>query len=132
MRYLPCGPSDVLVIFDKVFTASIFLRIASSNPVKCLEPYNIEFKLLINEFASRLTTQVKKRRLNHDFLKNAELTIIGIPDEPSPYYGRMAPNKVSCRLVIVDDLNREHISEANTWCREHNPEKELKSTREYE
>lgn len=98
---------------------------------RTIEPKNEEFKILINEFANRLMNQIKNRRLNNEFLKKAELTIIGFPNEPSPYFGRMAPNKVNCRLVIVDDLHRKYMSEANTWCREHNAENELKSTREY-
>ncbi len=98
---------------------------------RSIEPQNEEFILLINEFANRLMNQVKNRRLNHEFLKKAELTIVEIPGQSSPCFGKMAPNKINCRLLIIDDLNREHTSDANTWCREHNPEKELKSTRKY-
>lgn len=101
---------------------------------RTLEPRKDEFKVSISEFANRLMNQVRNRRLNHKFLKKAELMIIGFPNEPSPYpyYGKTAPNKIICRLIIVDDLNREHMNETNTWCRKHNPEKESKSTREYE
>lgn len=98
---------------------------------RSIEPDNEEFKLLINEFANRLNNQIENRRLNHNFLKKAELVIIGIPDVPTTHLGRIAPNKVKCRLVIVDDLNREHVGEASTWCRAHNPENESKSGREY-
>jgi len=48
-----------------------------------------------------------------------------------PFLGHLAPNKVICHTEIVDDLNRVYVNEANTWCREHNPKLELKSTREY-
>lgn len=98
---------------------------------KIIEPQNEEFKLLIDEFANRLMTQVLKRKLNPEFLKTAKLTMTGFPEEPTIYFGRMAPNKVSCRLVIIDDLNKEHISEAITWCKKHNPNKESKSGRYY-
>lgn len=98
---------------------------------RTIEPQNEEFKILISNFANRLMNQTKNRRLNNEYLKKAEFTIIGFPNELSPCFGRMAPNKVNCRLMITDDLNREHVSQANTWCREHDPEKELKSAREY-
>ena len=118
----------------------LYSHMVSSNSMKVkidliqrtIEPHNDEFKILISEFGNRLISQVRNRKINHKFLKNAEITITGFPDELSPYLGKMAPNKVNCRLTIVDDLNREHISEANTWCREHNPNKESKSTRKYE
>jgi len=96
-----------------------------------IEPNNEEFGILISEYSERLLIQIKRRGINQGFLKSAEMTLIGYPDEPSPYFGRIAPNRVYCKLVITDDLNKQHSSEANTWCREHNPDKELKSTREY-
>ena len=98
---------------------------------RVIEPKNEEFKLLIDEFANRLITQIGKRGLRQDYMRQAELRVTGYPNDLSPYFGRMAPNRVNCKLVIIDDLGREHFSEANTWCREHAPNMELKSTREY-
>lgn len=110
-------------------TKSMKLKIDLIN--RKIEPDKEEFGILISEYSDRLLTQIKRRGINQRFLKNAELTLIGYPDEPSPYFGRMAPNRVYCKLAIIDDLNKEHFSEANSWCREHNSDKELKSTREY-
>ena len=112
-----------------VSTGSMKLKIDLVNRI--IEPQNEEFRHLINEFANRLLFQMDKRKLNRFYFKKAELIIIGYPNETSPYFGQMAPNKVNCMLVITDDLEKEHFSEANTWCREFNPQKESKSTRIY-
>lgn len=112
-----------------VSTGSMMIKVDFMH--RTINPRNDEFKSLINEFANRLFIQITRRGLNREFLKRAELTITGYPNELSPYFGKMAPNKVNCKLVILDDLNREYFSEANTWCREHNPDNELKSTRKY-
>lgn len=111
-------------------TGSMKLRIDFVH--RTIEPENEEFKVLIDKFAKRLIVQLEKRRLNPKWLKKAELTMIGYPNELSPNLGRRAPNKINCKLVILDDQNKAHSSEANTWCREHNPNRESKSTREYE
>ena len=112
-----------------VSSGSMILRIDLIH--RSIEPQNDEFKLLIDEFSNRLITQIGKRGLKRDYMSKAELIVTGYPKESSPYSGRMATNRVNCKLVITDDLNREYFSEANTWCREHNPKMELKSTREY-
>ncbi len=96
-----------------------------------IEPKNKEFKFLIEEFSKRLQTQILNRRINSKHFKSGLLIIKGFPNEPSPYFGQMAPHRVNCRLVIRDDLGKEHYSEANAWCRPHNPKTESKSTREY-
>jgi hypothetical protein len=108
---------------------SMTLRIDLINGT--IEPQNNEFEILINEFSKRLLMQIKNRGINENYLISAELIIKGYPNEPSPYFGKMAPNRMFCKLVIKDDLNKAHFSEANTWCREHNPTTELKSTRKY-
>ncbi len=94
-------------------------------------PQHREFKFLIDEFSQRLETQILNRRINMTHFKSGLLIIRGFPNEPSPYFGQMAPHRVNCKLVITDDLGKEHYSEANAWCRPHNPKTELKSTREY-
>lgn len=98
---------------------------------RTIEPPNKEFTVLINEFANRLISQIKKRQLNLEFLKKAELTMVIIPDEAPLCFGKMAPNTINCSLALLDDLDREHVGKATTWCRAHNPEKEWKSTRAY-
>lgn len=110
-------------------TKSMKLKIDLIN--RKIEPNSEEFGILICEYSERLLVQIKRRGINQRFLKSAEMTLIGHSDEPLPYFGRTAPNRVYCRLVLTDDLNKEHFSEANCWCREHNPDEELKSTREY-
>jgi hypothetical protein len=40
IKGLPWGPREDLVILARVLHASIFLRIASSSPEKCFDPYN--------------------------------------------------------------------------------------------
>lgn len=96
-----------------------------------IEPCNDEFKLLINHFSDRLMTQIEKRQIDKAFFKTAKITILGYPNKPRLEFGQMAPHKVYCKLVIVDDLDRAHISKINIWCREHNPTLELKSARNY-
>jgi hypothetical protein len=98
---------------------------------RIMEPNNEEFAILISEYSERLRSQIKSRGINDKFLKNAVLTLVGYPNEPSPYLGKMAPNRVHCKLLITDDLAKDHSSEANSWCREHNPDNDSKSNREY-
>lgn len=98
---------------------------------KTIEPADSEFEILISELNIRLLTQIEKRKLSTAFLKGAQIIINGFPETPSAYFGRMAPHKVNCVLKIRDDLNRVHQSEAHAWCREHDPNKELKSARKY-
>ncbi|WPP49952.1 hypothetical protein [Catalinimonas niigatensis] len=64
---------------------------------RIMEPQNEEFKLLIDEFATRLIIQIGKRGLKRDYMRKAKLTVIGYPNEPSPYFGRMASNRVNCK-----------------------------------
>ena len=94
-----------------------------------ITPDSFEFQCLTSGFADRLQTQVKNQKINRKHLSSAELILTGFPNEPIPSLGQYAPNRMNCRFIITDDLGKKHICEKNVWCREHNPEKELRSTR---
>ena len=99
---------------------------------KSISPNNNEFILLINSFYTRLISQIQNRKINIDFLKSAKIILKGYPDDSKPSLGKIAPNRLHCSFIITDDLNKNYSVEKNVWCREHNPNRELKSTRKYE
>ena len=36
-----------------------------------------------------------------------------------------------CRVILTDDLNKQHIKESRGWCGQHDPKKEHRSIRRY-
>ena len=96
-----------------------------------IAPPNREFIFLIDEFSKRLHTKILKRQISMHHFKSGLLIIKGFNNEPSLYFGQIAPHRMNCKLVITDDLGKEHYSEANAWCRPHNPKTESKSARKY-
>lgn len=96
-----------------------------------IEPLSDEFRFLVLEYSQRLFEQLEKRKVKNSCIISAEIIITGYPNEPIPMLGNIAPNRLNCKLIIKDDLNKIHFAENEVWCREHNPRVELKSTREY-
>ncbi len=94
-------------------------------------PQSKEFRFLISEYLQRLFLQVKKRKIDSNCIVEANILLTGFPNEQKTELGKIAPNRMNCKLIIKDDLGRTHIAERNVWCRKHNPKSEMKSTREY-
>jgi hypothetical protein len=97
-----------------------------------ISPNNNEFMILINSFYKRLISQIQSRKLNINFLKSAKIVLNGYTNDSKSSLGQFAPNRLHCSFIITDDLNKNYIVEKDVWCREHNPNRELKSTRKYE
>lgn len=96
---------------------------------KIIIPQDKEFNNLVEDYSNRLRIQVDNRKLNRTYLKKAKIILIGYPNRPKISLGQIAPNRIDCKLTITDDLDRKHEIEKQVWCREHDPKRELRSTR---
>lgn len=98
---------------------------------KSIQPFNDEFSRLIENYSNRLQHHLNSRHLKNEYLKRAMITLIGYPNEPKLDTGLTAPHRIDCIVELTDDLTNVHRAEKIIWCRKHDPNKELKSVREY-
>ena len=98
---------------------------------KYIKPPDKEFKRLIEEYSNPLLVQLQNRRLKIEYLKLAKIILSGYPNEPTPAMGLTAPHRIHCVFELIDDLGIVHKAENETWCRKHDPKKELKSSRKH-
>jgi hypothetical protein len=96
-----------------------------------IKPTNNEFALLIKEYSNKMLKHLKKLNLDEGVIQKATIILNGYKNEPTLSLGQMAPNRINCKVSLVDDLNKKYTCETNTWCRKHNNLKESKSTRIY-
>ena len=96
-----------------------------------IDPKNNEFRHLISEYSYRLMEQIEKRKIKKEYLTKAEIQLTGHPNEPNFIYGKIVPNRMNCKMIIMDDLDQPIIAEKDVWCRKHSSWKESKSTRQY-
>ncbi len=94
-------------------------------------PQSKEFRYLIAEYSQRLFLQVEKRKIDSNCIVDAFILLTGFPNKPKLELGKIAPNRMNCKLIIKDDLGKIHVAEKNVWCRKHNPRSEIKSARTY-
>lgn len=89
-----------------------------------IEPNTKRFNNMVDNISDLLLFKMKRLDLSQDKIQEAQIIITGFPNDKNVIYGKMAPNRMNCKLVIVNDLNKQYICEKDTWCREHDPNKE--------
>lgn len=95
-------------------------------------PHDNELKILASIYLDYLLTRMKIKNIERECLNKAMIVLSGFPNNLVLPYGRSAPHKMHCKILIIDNLNKEYSIEKNVWCRKHNPKSELKSGRNYE
>lgn len=93
---------------------------------KTISPKDEEFSYRVSEYSKYLFKRMLIHKIQDDFLKESKIQIIGSPNEPILSLGKTAPHKMICKIVIIDNLNKEYKLEKNVWCRKHNPKSEFK------
>ena len=80
-----------------------------------------------------LTDQIEKKGLEEYQVTEAIIDLeFGI--QPTTHQETYRPTWgeiFSCRVIITDDLGKKHIFEKRSWCGQHDPKKERRSTRRY-
>lgn len=93
---------------------------------RTISPANNELNVLVSNYSDYLINELRIQNINRNYLSEAKIEIVAYPNNPCLPLGRIAPNKMNCRITIIDNLNKNYIVEKNVWCREHNPKLESK------
>lgn len=108
-------------------SSTIEIDLVNSN----MNPTNNEFEHMINEFSAKMFNNLKKSNIDRKLILEATITITGYKNESTRQLGQLSPNRIQCKITIIDDFNKTYNCETNTWCRKHNKLCESKSTRTY-
>jgi len=90
-------------------------------------------KRVADRYQNYLTSQLEKKGLEIFQVIGATLEIeFNISNMPKQiYYNHNFGEPFLVRVLITDDLKKNHIFEQYGWCRKHNPLTEQRSTRQY-
>lgn len=91
-----------------------------------VEQEDIEMKILGRRFSIYLANRLQAQDLT---LQAAHLRLTFFPDSPQKPLYAPGPDRFDCSLQVVNDLGREFSGQLQVWCRQHNPNTELKSGR---
>lgn len=91
---------------------------------KTMSPYDKEFKLAISTYSKYLFNSMEIEKIAREDLSQAIIILKGFPNTPILSLERLAPHKIHCKIIIIDNLSVKYSLEKNVWCREHNPELE--------
>lgn len=93
---------------------------------KTILPFDEQFLFRISEYSNYLSIRMKAKNIDLSYLKSAKIILKGFPNEKNKFLGKISPNRVSCKISIINLKGITYILEKNVWCREHNPKTELK------
>jgi len=96
-----------------------------------MNPHYQEFDYMIKHFSNLLIKISSSRKIPLDWMKSASIEITSFLNEPQIHLGQMAPHRLHCKLLIVDDFGHSRLASKDVWCRQHYPENEMKSGRSY-
>lgn len=88
-----------------------------------------EFDLAIRSYSNRFFNIAAKKDFFEGKIRSVRLEVRPFFNQPRMNSGRMAPHRMLCSLIIIDDLGTARVSARNAWCREHHPRMEIRSGR---